>query len=138
MTLLGNQMYGLAKQAFGSGLISWPDDTIKGVLIDLAAYTPNFSTHEFLSDIPSAAQVAISAALTGKTITLGVARADPIEFGLVTGPTCEAIVFIKWTGLSTTSRVITYHDDADILPVTPSGGNVTVNVDPGLNGIFAF
>lgn len=133
---MANSFYSKAKEAFGSALINWPSDTIKAVLVDNNAYTPNLSTHEFLSDIPALARVAISPALTGKSITNGVADADDVTFPLVTGPQSEAIVLFKDTGVEATSRLIYYLDSAGGLPITPGGSDISVVWSNGASKIF--
>ena len=131
-----NALYGKARQAFLDGDLDWSAATIKAVLVDLADYTPVIDTHEFLSDIPSGARVATSAAFTGKTSTLGVADAADISFATVVGDQSEALVIYADTGVVGTSRLIAFIDTATGLPVTPNGGNVNVTWDNGANRIF--
>lgn len=131
-----NALYGKARQAFLDGDLDWSAMTIKAVLVDLADYTPVIDTHEFLSDIPSGARVATSAAFTGKTSTLGVADAADISFATVVGDQAEALVIYADTGVVGTSRLIAFIDTATGLPVTPNGGNVNVTWDNGANRIF--
>lgn len=133
---MANALFSKAKEAFGSALINWPSDTIKAVLIDTNAYTPNLSTHEFLSDIPLAARVAISPALSGKSITNGVADANDITFSSVTGPQSEAVALFKDTGVPETSRLIIYMDAAGGLPITPGGSDISVVWNNGAEKIF--
>ena len=133
---MANALYDKARQKFLEGQINWLDDTIKVILVDLADYTPNLSTDEFLSHIPSAARVAVSSALTNKTTTAGVADADDITFTSVTGDQSEALVIYKDTGTESTSALIAYIDNATGLPVTPNGGDIIVQWDNGANKIF--
>lgn len=133
---MANALFSKALEAFGSAQINWPSDTIKAVLVDTNAYTPNFSTHEFLSDIPLAARVAISPALSGKSITNGIADANDVTFPLVSGPQSEAVVLFKDTGVPETSRLIVYLDSAGGLPITPGGSDISVVWDNGVNKIF--
>jgi hypothetical protein len=118
------------------GGVAWLTDPIKVVLIDTGAYTVNLNTHQYLSDIPVGARTSISAALTGKTSTNGVARANPAVFPLVTGPQSEAMALFKETGSAATSQLIVYIDVAVGLPITPNGADETVPWDSGPNGIF--
>lgn len=133
---MSNALYDKGRQKFLEGDIHWLTDTIKVVLVDLADYTPNLSTDEFLSNIPTAARVAISPALTNKTSTAGVADADNVVFTSVTGDQSEAIVIFKDTGTDTTSPLIAFIDSAVGLPVTPNGGDIEVQWDDGPNKIF--
>lgn len=131
-----NALYGKARQAFLDGDLDWSSNTIKAVLVDVADYTVSIDTHEFLSDIPSGARVATSAAFASKTSTLGVADAADISFASVVGDPSEALVIYADTGVVGTSRLIAYIDTATGLPVTPNGGNVNVTWDNGANRIF--
>ncbi|SKO52216.1 Bacteriophage protein [Mycobacteroides abscessus subsp. bolletii] len=132
---MGNIMYEKAIEAFGNAQINWPSDTIKAVLVDTGTYTLNAATHEFLSDIPSGARIATSAALTGKTNVLGVLDANDSSWPGVTGVSGEAVVIIKDTGTVGTSRLIWYLDTASGLPVTPNGGDINIKWDDGANKI---
>jgi hypothetical protein len=129
-------LYGKARQKFLAGDLSWSGDTIKAVLVDTADYAVSINTHEFLSDIPSGARVATSAALTGKTVTLGVADADDVSFVTVVGDESEALVLYVDTGSAATSSLVAYIDAATGLPITPDGGNVNVIWDDSANRIF--
>ena len=133
---MANALYDLGRESFLKGEISWNTDNIKAVLVDTALYTPNLATNQFLSDIPVGARVATSSNLTSKTTAAGVADADDVVFPSVSGATVEAVVLYQDTGTASTSRLIGYIDAATGLPVTPSGGNVTVVWDSGANRIF--
>lgn len=120
-----NQLYPRGREGFLNGDVSWRDDAIKAVLIDTADYT--FATmHDFLDDIPIAARVATSAALTGKTGTDGTARAGNVVFTTPTGDPCEALVLYQDTGTVATSRLLAYIDSANGLPVILNGTDATV------------
>jgi len=133
---MANALYGLGRQKFLEGSISWSSDTIKIMLIDTASYTINLTTHDFHDDIPGGAIVATSSALGSKTTTLGVADAADVTFTAVSGAQCSLIVGYKDTGVSATSPLIFAIDVATGLPVTPNGGDITVAWDSGANKIF--
>ena len=133
---MANALYDKGRQGFLDGSIDWDTDVIKALLIDSADYTVNLATHQFLNDIPPAARVATSAALSGKTATNGVADANDLTFTAVTGDPSEALVIYKDTGTEGTSRLIAYIDTATGLPVTPNGGDINVAWDNGANKIF--
>lgn len=134
---MANVVYPKALEKFLSASINWGTgsggDTIKAVLVDTAAYTYS-ATHEFLSDIPSGDRIATSAALTGKTITNGVADANDVVFVAATGDPSEAVVLIKDTGSAATSPLIIYIDTSVGLPITPSGVDITITWNA--SGIF--
>ena len=127
-------MYGKGREAFLNGSISWSSDNIKCVLVDTADYTVSINSHDFLDDIASGARVATSGNLASKTSTLGTADAADVTFSAVTGDPSEAVVIYKDTGNAATSALIAYIDTATGLPVTPNGGDITVQWNA--SGIF--
>lgn len=133
---MANRLYDKAREAFLNGDLSWLGDNQKAILVDLDDYTPDFSTDEFLSDIPLASRVATSPNLSGKDATAGVADCDDITWTAVTGDQSEAIIIFQDTGLEASSRLICYMDTAVGLPVTPNGGDITVQIDNGTNKLF--
>lgn len=133
---MANALYDLARQAFLEGNIDWVADNIKVTLVDTNDYTVNLATHEFYSSIPVAARVSTSANLVSKTATAGVADAGDVTFSVVTGDVSEALVIWQDTGSEATSRLIAFMDIATGLPVTPNGGDITVQWSNGVNKIF--
>lgn len=133
---MANALYDKGREGFLRGEISWNDDTVKVALIDTNEYTVDLVNHEFLSDVSATARVATSPALTTKTTTAGVADAADATFSLVTGAQSEAIIIFQDTGVEATSKLIAYIDTATGLPVTPNGGDITVQFDNGANKIF--
>ena len=129
-------LYGLARAAFLGGDIAWDTDDIRCVLVDTNDYTVNIDVDEFLDDVPAGARVATSDALTSKAVTLGVADAGDVVLSSVTGDESEAIVIYVHTGADATARLIAYIDTATGLPVTPNGGDITIQWDNGANKIF--
>jgi hypothetical protein len=132
---VATSLYGKARESFLKAEINLATDTIKAILIDAADYTVSIDVDQFLSDIPAAAREEISAALAGKTTTLGVFDANDVTFSATSGDPCEAIVLYQDTGVAGTSRLIAYIDNAAGLAVT-LGGDVTVVFDNGANKIF--
>ena len=133
---MANALYGLGREGFLGGDIAFDTDNIKAALLDLTDYTPNLTTDQFLSDVPVGARVAISGNLASKTITLGVAGAADVTFSAVTGDESEYILIYQDTGVEGTSRLIALVDTATGLPVTPNGGDITVQWDSGATKIF--
>ena len=132
---MANFIYDNAREEFLGGALSWSSDDIRVILIDAADYTAS-AAHTNLSQVPAAARVATSGALTTKTITAGVADADDVTFSSVTGDQSEAILIYQHTGTESNSTLIAYIDSATNLPVTPNGGDITVTWDNGANKIF--
>jgi hypothetical protein len=133
---MANSLYGLGRQGFLEGTIDWDTNTQKIILGDSGAYTVSIDVHQFLSSIAGGARIATSSALANKTVALGVADADDVLLSSVTGTSCEFIVIFQDTGVDATSRLIAYIDSAVGLPVTPNGGNITIQWDSGANRIF--
>lgn len=133
---MANALYMKARQGFLSGDISWSNHSIKAVLVDTGLYTPNIDTNQYLADIPSAARVAISGALTGKTAENGYAGAASLTIPAVSGATCEAIVLFRDTGSLATSQLIAFIDTNPGLPLVPNGGDVNLHWNTTGNKIF--
>lgn len=131
---MANRLYDAGRAAFLGADIDWLADNIKVVLVDSGAYTPNTATDDFFNDIPSV--IATSGNLASKTATAGVADAADITFTAVTGAQSEYLVIYKDTGTSSTSALIALIDTATNLPITPNGGDITVQWDNGANKIF--
>lgn len=135
---MANTLYDSGREAFLDGDISWASDDIKVILVE--GYTANAATHTVLDDITGAGGgtiVATSGSLTNKTSTDGVADADDVTFSEVpAGDPCDHLVIYQDTGNTSTSRLIGSIDSGTGLPLTPNGGDVTVQWDEGANKIF--
>lgn len=134
---MADSLYDSFKEDFLNAEVDLIADDIRVILIDTADYTVDLAADNFLDDIPVAARVAVSGALTGKTDTDGVFDADNVTFTSVSGDSVEAIVLYKHTGTDATSNLICYLDSTSGLPFTPVGTDVNLNWDNGGNGIFA-
>lgn len=133
---MANTLYDKARQRFLEAQINWMTDTIKCILVDTGAYTPQTAIHEHLADIPLSARIAGPVTLTAKATTGGAADAADVTFTSVSGPSIEAIVIYVDTGTEATSPLIAYIDTATGLPITPNGGDIIVTWDNGANKIF--
>ena len=135
---MANALYTKAREKLLKGEIAWLADTIRAVLVDLDDYPADLATNEFLSDVPAIARATngISPPFANKTADNGVADAGDVVLTAVTGDPSEAILIYKDTGGEATSPLIAFIDTAAGLPVTPSGGDVTVAWDNGPDRIF--
>lgn len=131
---MANAIYPSAKEGFLGADIDLMADDIRVVMVDLADYTYN-AAHDFLNDVPSGARVGSATALTGKSITGGVFDADDTTIVGVAGDQTEALIIYKHTGTESTSPVIAFYDNAQVV-VLPNGGDVVVQWDNGANKIF--
>jgi hypothetical protein len=134
---MANGLYDKGREAFGNAGVNWGSDTIKCILVDTGAYTPNLATDQFLNIIAGGAIIGTAVTLASKTNTAGVMDAADISFtGLSSAPTIEALVIYKDTGSSATSPLIAYIDTATGLPVAALATQVDVTWDNGANKIF--
>ena len=133
---MANTLYDAARQRFLEAQLNWLTDTIKVILVDTGAYTPQTAVHQYLADIPVSSRIAGPVTLTSKTTTGGAADAADCTFTAVTGPSIEAIVIYMDTGTEATSPLIAFIDTATGLPITPNGGDIIVTWDNGVNKIF--
>lgn len=130
---MANGLYKLGAKKFLDGGINLLSDTIKVAIVDAASYTPNLTTHEFHSDL--AGIIGTPVALGSKTTNLGVFDAADHTQTSVAAGTYEYLVIYKDTGVSGTSPLICIFDTATGLPLTASGGDVTVTWNG--SGIFS-
>lgn len=133
---MANALYDRGRQGFLAGEIDWDANDIRIILIDEADDTIDLALDEDLADRAGAARVATSSALGSKTTTAGVADAADVTLSSVTGDVSESIDIYQHTGTEATSLLIANIDTATGLPVTPNGGNITVQWDSGANKIF--
>lgn len=131
---MASALYDKGRQKWLEGDIAWLTDDIRAILIDLADYTPNLATDDFLDDIPAAAREEVSGSLTGKTSTDGTADCNDIVWSGAAGDPIEAIVVYKHTGTDSTSPLLVFIDNPAELPLTLNGGDVTLVVHA--NGLF--
>jgi hypothetical protein len=137
---MANVIYPKARQRFCQGDLHWKavgGDTFRAVLVDLADYTYS-DTHEFLSDVPAAARVATTGALTLADPADGVLDADDITIASVTGDPIGALIIYKDAGTESTSPLVLFidHDaSANALTFTPNGGSCTITWPNGATKI---
>jgi len=131
---MANVLYPNGKENLLNGVIDLVDDTIKVAMIDTGTYTYS-ATHEFYDDLSGVVDTPV--ALTTKSTTDGVFDADDATFSEATGDTVEALVIYKDTGTPSTSPLIAYIDSGTNLPVTPNGGDITIQWSSESSKIFS-
>lgn len=129
---MASALYPKFKEALLSGSINMTSDTIKVILIDTADYTYS-SSHQYYSEVASAARVGTAQTLGSKTVTNGIFDAADATFTAVTGDGTEAVIIYKEGGTEATSPLIAYIEGS----VTPNGGDITIQWDNTTNKIFA-
>lgn len=133
---MANAIYPTYKRALldGDVNIDLNDGDVRVILVDTADYVYS-AAHDFLDDVLAAARVAVSPTLTNTTVTNGLFDADDVTFTSVSGDPAEALIIYIHTGVEGTSRLVAYLDTGVTgLPVTPNGGNITINWNA--SGIF--
>jgi len=134
---MANALYDTFKQGLLDKLFDLNTDTIKASLIDSADYTFSAAHDEYSGgalDVPTAAKVAESSALTTPTIANGVFDTDDFTWSTVSGDQSEAIIL--WDDTIANDRLLAFYDTGMTgMPVTPNGGNINVTVNA--SGWFA-
>lgn len=141
---MANALYGLAREKFLGGDLDWDATTTRIALVNTTGagnYTVSIDTHEDLADVTADGTNTLikeaTSSLTSLTKTLGVADAADYTWVDVTGVASEAIIIYKYTGAHANDTLIAYIDTATSgLPVTPNGGDITVQWSSGANKIF--
>lgn len=131
---MANAIYTPAKQNILNGNIIVSSHDIRAILVDLADYTYSVS-HSTLADVGAAARVAISGALTGKTVTNGVFDALDTPVPGVSGDQLEAVVLYRHTGAESGPLLCFIDTFTSGSPLTPTGGSVDIIWHA--SGIFA-
>lgn len=132
---MANALYDPGREGFLDGSIDWDTNDIRAMLV-LSTYSFS-AAHKFVSDL-GAVDNGRTAALSGKTVTNGVADASDTSLTATAASASKAIVVFQHTGADATARLIAYIDTPTSgLPFTPSAGQ-TVNIawDNGTNKIF--
>lgn len=130
---MANALYPLWKEALiQASANSDLTGTVKVALIDTGTYTYSAS-HQFYSSVSGV--VGTPQTLASKTYTTGILDAADITYTAVSGNTVEALIIYIDTGSAATSRLVAYIDTSVMgLPVTPNGGDLTVQWS--VSGIF--
>lgn len=131
---MANSLYDFGRESFLGGSIDYDADNIKVTLCDEADYVVNLATDQHYDDVTGAGRVATSGNLASKTITAGTADAADITYTSVTGDISESLTMWQDTTVEATSILLCNIDTATGLPVTPNGGDITVEWNA--SGIF--
>jgi hypothetical protein len=124
---MANAVYTKAKQSLLNGEINTSSSNYKILLLDKNFYTVNFSTDQYVSDIPSSAIKGISNNLSNVTSTNGIFDADdiPIDHD---GSIFNAMVIYQVGSSNSNSRLIMYIDDSDGLPFEGSNSSIPITI----------
>lgn len=130
-----NSWYDQGLETFAAGDTAWDTSNIIVLCIDEADDTIDLVNDDFLNDRAAASRVATSGNLASKTQTDGYLDAADVTLTSVTGDPFESVDVVHNTGTETTSPFLLNFDTATGLPLTPDGGNVTIQWDNGTNRI---
>lgn len=134
---MANAFYDLGLAKILDETIDLLTDGIKVALVQAALYTPDLSTDEFLSDIPTPSVTAISNPLSGRTYSSNVFDALDITLDGVTGAQSDYLIIFQDTGVTGTSPLIAFIDVASgQLPVVPNSQDIHVLWNSGAAKIF--
>ncbi len=138
-------LYDLGRERFlgvASGSINWTNDTIKAVLVS-SSYTPNQATDDFVANKIHAHTASLTAqTITGKaTNGNGTASGANVTFTAVPAPfTWNYVALFKHDGTANPGGypLIALLDSTAVtgLPLTSSGGDITISWNTGANKIF--
>ena len=112
--------------------VDWNTDTIESFFVDEADDAPNQTSDVDAADRLAASQVPSFATAPTMTCTSAIDSnvlkldATDLVFTSLSGDPVESYDIFKNSGADTTSPLIGNFDDATGLPLTPSGGNVTI------------
>ena len=122
-----NGLVPFARNEFLIGDLDWVVDLMKIILIDEADDVPD-DTEDFYSNIAAAARVGTLTEITSRATpdTVGAADGADTTLSSVTGDVSEGVVGIYDTTVEATSPMVFYIGSATGLPVTPNGGDITV------------
>lgn len=113
---MSNFVYPKTKEAILNGNINFSGNQFKLLLINSSNYTPNQTTDQFVSDIPSNAKVYTTSAISNLTNNSGTVDADDVSITLPSNYAFEAIVLFQQGTSDANSRLIMYIDTAEGLP----------------------
>src|SRR5208337_4320554 len=131
---MADHAYALYMSAAFKGTYDLATATVKLALVNIAGghYSPNFVTDQFLSAIASGDRIALSAALSGVTVSQASGPSsvfnslNTVFSAVPAGPAAGAMVLFIDTGNPATSPLIGYFDSYSGLPVTPTGADINV------------
>lgn len=134
-------LFDAGREGFLAGEIDWDTAVFK---VDLGRGYTFDATDKFMSDLTGHTAVATSAALSGKTITNGVADASDFTYSSVpAGAACPYLIIYQSSAVTggadvaaSAQRLVAYIDNAAGLPVTPNGLNISIEFDNGPTKIF--
>jgi hypothetical protein len=124
----------MANRPYLQGIYNWAEGNISylsnpiAVVLTASGYTANTgaSGDQYLSAIVSGNRVAVSGDLSSKTDSGGMLDAADLVFSSVTGSVVTQYELFWNSGTDSTSYLLWQFDTATNLPMSPNGGNITI------------
>lgn len=129
---MANAVYNSIIDAFATKLLDWVADDWRVALVD-SSYVFSQS-HTTRTDINSHI-VAVSGAMTGKSVSAAIFDATDVVLTGVSGSAVGSLVIYQHTGTNSTSKLGFFIDTGTGISFTPNGGDVTVSWSNGSNKI---
>jgi hypothetical protein len=139
---VANALFAAYRTSVLTAPVNLSSATIKAMFVDHADDTPAPASDDFINDILSAARVPAIASCptlgtkTEGTVAAGVFDAADTVFTALTGDQSESLILFEDSGTESTSDLLAFWDTATGLPLTPNGGDVTVQWNA--SGIWTF
>ena len=131
---MANFLFDKARQKFLNGELSWANNEFKVCLLS-SGYSANQIQDETLANIPELSRIAISAALTNKDSTGGVAKAATTTLsGVSATKSIKSLVIFKTAAQLEDSILVAYIDSAGGIGdngLTATSGTVTIQWNNG-------
>ena len=130
-------IYAATSQELLTGAFNWASGAFAAMLVG-PGYTPDYTNHAALSDVPSGARLLASPiALSGEAVVGGFCTAANISWvSLATSAAIEGLLIVQNTGTTDAPvwKLVCYIDQGDGFGQQATGGAVTVVFDA--RGIF--
>lgn len=124
---MANFIYKKAKQSLLRGEINSNSSNYKVALINSSYYTPNVSTDEYFSQIPSNAIVGISDNIQNVTSNDGILDGDNVTIAH-SGAAFDSFVVYQVGSSNSNSRLFFYIDNSLGLPFEGSNSSLPVTI----------
>jgi hypothetical protein len=124
---MANFVYTKAKESLLRGEINASSSNYRVALINAGNYTPNISSDQYFSQIPSNAVVAVSGNVQNITSSNGILDGDDVTISH-DGTAFDSIVLYQVGSSNSNSRLFFYIDNSPGLPFEGSNSSLSVTI----------
>jgi hypothetical protein len=124
---MANFVYTKAKESLLRGEINASSSNYRVALINADNYTPNISSDQYFSQIPSNAVVAVSGNVQNITSSNGILDGDDVTISH-DGTAFDSIVLYQVGSSNSNSRLFFYIDNSPGLPFEGSNSSLSVTI----------